>query len=243
MKYVWLLIVALAAVSLSGCANDMMEIPVSALTNEKSRMKAYSVLGDTSTAKEAIVHKTWQNYHDEYQKAYKESGFTMGYQPVKLADGSTTYLPLVSFKPQPQMAAPPTEPSQHPVWKTVDNVVNRGIMWAGIGWIAHEFRGMNEAAYDAAGNTYNGPVAMKGSYNTAGNDQNITMAGTQNTNTGTEANQGADGGSSDDGDGTNLGTCSGDRGSTPIIRKDDDGTEWVSSGCSCDSWLAGHCDV
>jgi len=59
--------------------------------------------------------------------------------------------------------------------------------------------------------------------------------------------QNLDGGTDGSGDGddgsTNLGTCSGDRGSTPIIRVDDDGTQWVSSGCSCDSWLAGHCDV
>lgn len=242
MKHLWLFIVVLFAVFVSGCTKEYMEIPVSALTNEESRMKAYSVLGDTSTAKEAIIHKTWQNYHDEYQKAYKGSGFTMSYQEIELSDGTAALLPLVSFKPQPQMAAPPMEPSQHPVWKTVDNVVNRGIMWAGIGWVAHEFRGMNEAAYDAAGNTYNGPVNMKGSYNTAGQDNNITMAGTQNTNTGSEVGQGVDS-SSGDGDGSSLGTCSGDRGSTPITRVDDDGVKWVGPHCSCDSWLAGHCDV
>lgn len=189
MRFLFVGSVIVVLLILSGCASSQIEIPVSALTNEESRMKAYSVIGDASTAKEAIIHKTWQNYHVEYQKAYVASGFNMSYQQIKLSDGTMALLPLVSFKPQPQMAAPPTEPSQHPVWKTVDNVVNRGIMWAGIGWVAHEFSGMQKASYDAAGNTYNGPTTMKGSYNTAGQDNYVTMAGTQNTSTGTDNSQ------------------------------------------------------
>lgn len=202
--------------AISGCANDMMEIPVSALTSDESRMKAYSVIGDTSTAKEAIVHKSWQTYLEKLAEMQEHVGFTMDYKEITLKDGSKTFLPLVSYRPPLQVHAPPTEPSQHPVWRTVDNVVNRGIMWAGIGWIAHEFRGMQESAYDAAGNTYNGPVNMKGSYNTAGNDQALTMSGAQYGSTGADNQQSGGGAaeSEEESEVTEGGRCR-DNGSCP----------------------------
>jgi len=230
VKYlVPLLIVSVLA---SSCTKDYMEIPMSAMTSEESRVAAYQTIGDASTAKEAIVHKTWQNYHDEYQEAYEDSGLTMSYKEVKLSDGSTTFLPVISYKPPPTMAAPPTEPSQHPVWKTVDNVVNRGIMWAGIGWIAHEFRGMNEAAYDAAGNTYNGPTNMAGSYNTAGNDQ-TTTTGTQYQDQRKDSEGCSNGNCNGEDVESETEMCIGERGTIPVSE--------LPENCSCGSWQNHDC--
>lgn len=232
MKFLWLVIPLFL---LSGCANDMVDIPLSSMTTEESRVAAYSTIGDTSTAKEAIVHKSWQTYYREYEQAYQASGMTMSYQEITLSDGSKAHLPVINYRPPPTMAAPPSEPSQHPVWRTVDNVINKGIMWAGIGWIAHEWRGMQESAYDAAGNTYNGPTNMKGSYNTAGNDNYVTMNGTQNTNTGAENNQ----------TGCPNGECGEEEeiidGSCGEGSFEEGGTWWIEPGCSCTSRAAGSC--
>lgn len=233
MRHLWLLVVLLLV---SGCASGVVDIPLDSMTTEASRTNLYTTVGDASTAKEAIVHKSWQNYHDEYGKAYKTMGFNMTFEPVEGVAGAIR-LASISFKPEIKMATPPDKPSEHPVWNTVNTVVEKGIAWAGIGYIAHEFRGMQESAYDAAGNTYNGDTQMSGSYNTAGNDQTITT-GQQRVDNSTRT----------DSDGCSNGDCN--EGSEEEIEVDgscgegsfeEDGTWWIETGCSCDSRAAGDC--
>jgi len=40
-----------------------------------------------------------------------------------------------------------------------------------------------------------------------------------------------------------VATCSGERGEVQVISTDADGTRWVASGCSCESYQAEHCNI
>ena len=120
MKSYWLL---LLIVMVTGCTKDYMEIPVSALTSEESRGVAYNVIGDASIAKEAVVHKSWQAYFKALPIMQKNVGFTMDYKAITLADGSKTFLPMVSYRPPIQIVAPPSKPSEHPVWNTINTAI------------------------------------------------------------------------------------------------------------------------
>ena len=84
--------------------------------------------------------------------------------------------------------------------------------------------------------------------NKSGSQNNVVSSG-DSTITGGTANDQSNNCSSgncdgeDDGGDTDLGMCTGDRPSVPIIRKDDDGTTWVSATCSCTSYQDGVCDA
>lgn len=133
---------------------------------------------DASIAKEGFVHRSLQRRDIEYGKAYKESGFKMEFASVEIAKGIVAYLPKsISFKEVPRFEQPlPLAPSEHPVWKTVNNVVDKGL-WA---WLGSEFFSFGKSAIDAAGDKFAGDYIPQYSNNpmslTGNTNGNITQA-------------------------------------------------------------------
>jgi len=162
-------------VLMGGCAEQAVMIPLDALTETAG--EAVIPIADASTAKELGLQKTWRKYQTEYTKAYKDSGFSMTYAMVDIG-GVQAYLPTnISFKAEPKMVAPPTVPSQHPVWNTINTGIRTIAPWAFGYMAADSLFGSFEAMSANAGNHYAGPVQMSGSYNTAGNDQSVSTIG------------------------------------------------------------------
>ncbi|MCI5123553.1 MAG: hypothetical protein D3925_03520 [Candidatus Electrothrix sp. AR5] len=159
----------LLAIALSGCSpsNSVFQVPGDGVNNE-----TYTLVKDASIAKETLVHQTKQIQFKEYGKAHAKAGLEIEFALVPVAEGVTAYLPKkISFKEQPNFASlglPPTEPSKHPIWNTVDNIANKGL-WAFLGWNVLDW-----AKGYGAGHTYNGPVDMRNSYNTAGDAQTFS---------------------------------------------------------------------
>lgn len=153
MKWLWIVPVFLVmGFLLAGCASTgMMEIPASALTSEDSRKVAYNVIGNASIAKEAVVHKSWQAYFKALPLMQEKVGFSMDYKQIKLSDGSTTFLPMVSYRPPIQIIAPPSKPSEHPVWGTINNFVNKVTPYAAGAFVADSMFGAFETMNENAG--------------------------------------------------------------------------------------------
>ena len=129
---------------------------------------AGELVADASTAKEAVVHRTWQKYYEEMGRAHGVSGFHMEYALIEI-NNTMVYLPSkISFRDTPKMIAPPAEPSKHPVWGTIDNFFNKVTPRAGGYFIADTVLGAFKGVSDNTGTNYHGPVAQIGSHNSAG---------------------------------------------------------------------------
>lgn len=147
-----LALLIMVAVLLSGCASTgMMEIPASALTSENSRKVAYNVIGDASIAKEAVVHKSWQAYFKALPIMQQHVGFSMDYKQITLKDGSITFLPMVSYRPPIQIVAPPSKPSEHPVWNTLNTIVKTVTPYAAGAFVADSMFGAFQSLGENAG--------------------------------------------------------------------------------------------
>jgi len=150
MKGCFLLIVVVV-VFLSGCTKEYMEIPVSALTSTESRTAAYNIIGDASIAKEAVVHKSWQAYFKALPIMQQHVGFSMDYKQITLKDGSITFLPMVSYRPPIQIVAPPSKPSEHPVWNTLNTIVRTVTPYAAGAFVADSMFGAFQSLGENAG--------------------------------------------------------------------------------------------
>lgn len=74
--------------------------------------------------------------------------------------------------------------------------------------------------------------------------QNSVVSGGDSTINGDTVND--DSGSEDtddESDEDDLGMCTGDRPTVPIVKVDDNGVSWINDFCSCSSYQAGHCDA
>lgn len=162
---------------LSSCGGTAF-IPTDAMVNEVGEVSG--VIGDASTAKEAIVHKSIQSYHVQYAKAFKESGTNINFEMMEVAPG--VYMQVmtsVTSRGEVEMVAPPSKPSEHPVWGTVDNALRVTVPWIGGYAIADSIVGGFTSMGEQAGNKYYGDAQINGSYNAAGGDQIVTT-GTMN---------------------------------------------------------------
>lgn len=180
MKKISHLVFVLFAVT--GCANSNIAIPVDALVEGSTDIS--HVIGDASTAKEAIVHKTIQGYYTEYAAAFAKSGTTIEFELVEVKPGIfVQMMKKVSSRGDVKMFAPPTKPSEHPVWAMVDNVLNKGLAY-GFGYLAVDsvVSGFTELG-KSAGNYFYGDAQVNGAFNVAGNDQSIVTGAMGQHNT------------------------------------------------------------
>lgn len=156
------MLIPVLAVVLSGCGTTkyypMNKSSVDNYGNIVDTVGGYT--SDSSVAKEHEMHETLRNRDNQYTKAYKESGFTMSYQEVEV-NGAKAFLPIVSFKETPRYTQQlPTTPSVHPLWGTVNNVVDKGL-W---GWLGYNFFDFAKTAIKGAGDqrVYNGDLVDSG---------------------------------------------------------------------------------
>ncbi len=227
--------VAILALLLSGCTDGSVYIPPEYLTSETGGIiKNFNgAVADASTAKEFAKYKAWRTYYAEYRKAYEASGFNMSYQKVVLADGSVTYLPVVSYHESPRFAPPP-DVSEHPVWKTAEGVLGTVARW-GFGYLAVDsLVGGFKALGDNAGNHFSGPATISGSWNTAGRDQSVYNGPVTTLNASQEGRNHNLGGSGT-GD-AGLAACL----DSPPGGYNENGTPMFSATESCQSALGGE---
>lgn len=121
--------------------------------------------------------------------------------------------------------------------------------WAVGGWAVSEL--MNKASGDAYNYIASGQgknvIASQntGSYNTASGKESSVITSSENTHYENKDENCKDcdkAEESEEGEEIVDGVCIGPDGAeSPIIREDEDGTQWVSETCSCNSWNAGNC--
>ena len=163
---------------LSGCGSKGGLIPLTdTMVNEagKGVQNTAGYTADASVAKEHEIHDTLRNRDNTIRKAHENSGMTMSWQPVvktvqypgMIEPVTTTeYLPVVSYREQARFDQQlPTEPSEHPVWKTVRSVsgdIKDGTI---IGMGINAADNVLSAAVAKPDNRYNGDVQFNQSHN------------------------------------------------------------------------------
>lgn len=229
MKHSIIAVLAAIALFLGGCAGGPATIPLSAIAELPEGVKDTAVtVANASVAKEGMVFKSWQVYHKQYAKAYKDSGFSMEFAMVDVAPGVKAYMPTsINYREEPDMLAPPKEPSKHPAWQFASDTIGTVAKYGLIGWGISEVSGVLKAGYDAVGNTYAGPVQYVGSHNTAGDDQEISA---------TAAEQPFNYGDFSSEDGANLGGGGG----TPGGGTGGSGCPYVGGSCGPNSYQDVH---
>jgi len=130
---------------------------------------------DASVAKEHEVHDTLRNRDNNIRKAHEKSGMTMTWQPVKKtiqypgmpeAITTTEYLPVISYREQADFRQPlPTEPSEHPVWKTVRSVAKDVKDGTVVGMGINAADNVLSAAVGKSDNRYMGDATFNQSHN------------------------------------------------------------------------------
>ena len=163
---------------LSGCTTGGGLIPLTdTMVSETGEVveKVAGYTADASVAKEHEVHDTLRNRDAMIAKAQAKSGFKLEWQPVDetvfypgMAEPITVKksMPKVSYtEPAEFNQALPTEPSQHPVWKTINNVSGKIVdATADTIKIVKVLDVMGDMAGDA-GDDYNGDVVNNQSHN------------------------------------------------------------------------------
>lgn len=143
---------------LSGCGDsgflDIANLPVNGeqITTISGQVK------DASTQKEALYLHTREN-RDNLQKAmYAQSGLQVKFKMIEVTPGvHVQVMESVVMREYPKFDQPlPNGPSVHPVWNTVNTLIDKGI--SGLLW----YTGIKEAGKfltnqtDKTGTTYNG---------------------------------------------------------------------------------------
>ena len=174
MKHWLLLLIPLAF--LFGCSSTMV-IPGEKVIDSSGKIitTTAETVGDTSSYRTHEKYRAWNIANQEYTKAVKASGFQMEFQMVNVG-GQSMYLPKkISFREAPDFHAP-ADLKDHPVWNTVNTAIKTITPWGFGAWMTGSIVGGFEHMADKVGNTYNGPVQMQGSYNTAGHDQVVGIS-------------------------------------------------------------------
>lgn len=144
--------VALIMALLSSCAGGPVQIPYTLLGQDGEVVETgFRTVADASVAKEIAVHETLRNRDRQYARAYQQSGFDVEFELVEVAPGlKVQVMKRVGFREAPDFSTPlPTAPSVHPVWHTVDNVVDNIGRYGLIGYSVHEGAGVLKAGIDA----------------------------------------------------------------------------------------------
>lgn len=93
---------------------------------------------DASIAKEALIHQTLQNRDQLYKESYALSGTTIAFKMLEVMPGVfVQVIDKVESKSPPEFKGElPLQPSIHPVWATVNKVVEVagkvGMFWIGV---------------------------------------------------------------------------------------------------------------
>ena len=180
-----LIAVSALALFMGGCASNAV-IPTSLLTDVADNAEhGLLTVADASVAKEGIVHRTKQKYIAAYEKAYSSSGTTITFGQVEkkvVFDGKELVytengITKIETREVPHFnVSMPDAPSVHPGWGMAERTLGTAIRWGFGTIIADGFFGMINSAWANAGTTYQGPVNMANSNNTAGNDQTFEAA-------------------------------------------------------------------
>ncbi len=146
--------------TLSGCASISTDA-VNSLVDGSTTTTGQ--ISDSSVAKEALIHRTIRNYQNQYASSYANSGLRIKFKTKKVGDVYVQMIDEISYREKPDMFAPPTEPSKHPVWEFATVFGSNLLKYGLIGYAIHEVSGVLEAGYSAAqGTTYSGPVVNAG---------------------------------------------------------------------------------
>jgi hypothetical protein len=98
----------------------------------------------------------------------------MEFALIEIAPGLKMYLPKsIHYRDEPKfetLVKPPTTPSEHPVWRTVEGIGGGLLKWGAIGYGIHEIVGFAEAAVAGAGDKYYGDSYKQQSDNTTTGD-------------------------------------------------------------------------
>lgn len=168
-------LLAMVVALLSGCGGkEAMPIFANIVGESGEVTKTVSTYThDASVAKENYVHNTLQNRDIQYRKAHEQSGLKIEFEMVAIG-GTQAYLPkVITFRETPDFNQPlPTEPSQHPVWSTAQNVSIALAKYGLYGYLGGELFDFLGTAWASAGSVYNGDVI--GSFNEAGGDTNFS---------------------------------------------------------------------
>lgn len=164
-------LLAVGCLFLSGCAGDGGLIPVTdTMVNDAGEtiQKVAGYTRDASVAKEHEVHQTLRNRDRMIVKAQDKSGFKLEWQEVKetvFYQGMagpveiTRSMPKVSYtEPAAFDQVLPTEPSRHPVWKTVENIGGKVVDATADTIKVVKVLNVLGAVADNAGDTYGGDV-------------------------------------------------------------------------------------
>lgn len=235
MKNFWLMIVVLFV--LGGCASDyIMPLDTVSETGETTRSIA-TTTGDASMYKENVKYAAWRQYYISMQKAQEHTGIQIGYQEIKLSDGTVAHLPTLTVR-QPLVLPPPPEVSEHPVWKTTNALLGTALRW-GFGYLAVDAIVGGYNAANANGGYSNYVNSGGGDVDFVSKRSSVAIGDSNTTTTVSDINQGPD----------NQKNCeSGDcdepediEGSCGEGSFEQDGVWWITPGCSCSSRAAGNC--
>lgn len=163
---------------LSGCVGSgggTISLPAAVFVDGATDMAP--VIAEASVGKEAVVHKSIQNYHKQYAKAFKDSGTTVKFELMEVSKGVfVQVVSSISSRGEVDMMEPPSVPSNHPVWSTVNNVLDKALTY-GFGYLAVDtVVGGFEALGKGAGNNFMGDADTDSSFNLAEDDLKITSS-------------------------------------------------------------------
>ena len=116
---------------------------------------------DSSVQKEALYLQSRQHRDSLQRSMYKESGLQVKFVMKEVAPGVfVQMMETVTMRESPKFDQPlPTGPSVHPLWGTINNVVDKGI--SGLLW----YTGIKEAGTFLGKQTDNTGTKYYGNYN------------------------------------------------------------------------------
>lgn len=168
----------LAILFLGGCANSGLSvIPLDAY-NEAGEVigQTTATVADASIAKELAYVDMRKARDRAVAKVPTKMDISFSVEQVA---GVVYVLPNIQSQEAPVFEPMPSGPSEHPVWGTFNTAI-RTITPYGFGYLAVDsITGAFKSFADNAGDTYQGPVVMSQSHNTAGTHQEFIGNGGQ----------------------------------------------------------------
>lgn len=183
-------IAALATLLLTGCT-EMVPVVTRTLDNQGNIVSTVSSATSTaSMEKERLFTEMVMNRDIQQAKMYAESGMSMTWKAYKeeitvVTDGAppvtiimSRMLPDVAMREQPRFQQPlPDGPSVHPVWATTAELGKIIAKYGLIGFGIDRAADVLETGFARAGDRFEGPAYLYQSKNTAGRDQDFSLAG------------------------------------------------------------------
>lgn len=113
-----------------------------------------TVTGNTSVIKELAVHESLRNRDLMQRQMYAESGTTIAFSMTEVQPGIFVQtLASITSREAPTFKQDlPTQPSEHPVWRTANNAIDKGLLGFGI----YQLTSFGKSAVDASGTKFYG---------------------------------------------------------------------------------------